>query len=675
MKLMLNMIVKNESARIERALASVVPFIDSWIIVDTGSTDDTKSRIYEFFKAHKIPGEIYDAGFEDWSQARNEALRRARSVVWAYEPDYLLLMDADMELRVRNQSTFFGQLAGGDCYTMYQRGGNTKYTNARLVKATALGVYRGVTHEYLDVTVSGNIPEDVAYFDDHADGANRNGKYARDISLLKGDLRKDPGNLRTWYYLGQSYLNKGDMRNAAKWFKLRAGSGGWDEEKWQAQVHLAHCYKESDPDKFVAGLLTAYHMRPSRAEPMFDLAHYYRHKSMQAPAMAAAEAVEHLPMSTDSLFVNQYVYDVGIAEEMSICAYYVPGKADKGYKVSSALAMRPGPYGGVRDLARGNLFFYVRPLSKFCPSFEWGEIEYGFDDGWVALNPSVASLNGELWCNIRTVNYRIDENGSYIIRGTDGTANATNPIHTRNFLARLAPGRPVDILGDAREVLPPAGLPCEFPLVVGFEDTRLIPYRGEMWTSSTVRQIHPDGNCEQVLARIDTEDIAPPVYRYRLGNVKRMLRQPRETEKNWSPIIEESDLRFMWRPLEIVDTNGVTQHMQTPDVAVDNVSGSSQVIPFRYGWLAITHEARTLPGSHLRWYYHRFAYYDEGFSKVRFSRPFYFNDKAIEFCAGMCWHPGENSLVISYGHKDCSARIATVSATEVEKFLWLDRPL
>lgn len=672
MKLMLNMMVKNESARIERALASVAPFIDSWVILDTGSTDDTKTKIIEFFKVHQIPGVIFDDEFKDWSQARNSAMEKARRMRFVYNPDYMLLMDADMELKVRNKSTFFGHMDGADCYTMYQRGGSTKYTNARLVKATAKGLYRGVTHEYLDVTVGGNIPEDVAYFDDHADGANRDGKYARDIRLLRKDLKTDPDNLRTWYYLGQSYLNAGNLVGAAKWFGKRADAGGWDEEKWQAQSHYAHCFKAADPDKFVVELLKAYQMRPSRAEPMYDLAHYYRHTDRQALAVVAAEAVEHLPLSQDSLFVNQYVHDVGIAEELSICSFYVPGKVDKGYKISSALAMHPGPYGGAREQARGNLFFYVQPLSHFCPSFECGEIEYGFDEGWVSLNPSVTTHNGELWCNIRTVNYCIDDNGSYIIRGTDGTANATNPIHTRNFLARLATGRPVDVIGDAVEVLPPADLPCEFPLVVGFEDSRLISRGAELWTSSTVRQIHPDGNCEQVLARIELFS-----GYHNLVSIKRMLRQPRETEKNWSPIVDGNDpaLRFMWRPLEIVDTSGVTVHKQTPDLAVDNISGSSQVIHFKDGWLAITHEARCLPGSHLRWYYHRFAYYDEWFSKVRFSRPFYFNDKAIEFCAGMCWHPSHDQLVISYGHKDCSARIATVDATEVEKFLCLDQPL
>ena len=42
-RLCLNMIVRDESAVIERCLASVRPHVDHWVIVDTGSVDDTRA--------------------------------------------------------------------------------------------------------------------------------------------------------------------------------------------------------------------------------------------------------------------------------------------------------------------------------------------------------------------------------------------------------------------------------------------------------------------------------------------------------------------------------------------------------------------------------------------------------------------------------------------------------
>ena len=44
-KIALCMIVKNEEKIIERCLSSVLPLIDSWVIVDTGSTDGTLDKI------------------------------------------------------------------------------------------------------------------------------------------------------------------------------------------------------------------------------------------------------------------------------------------------------------------------------------------------------------------------------------------------------------------------------------------------------------------------------------------------------------------------------------------------------------------------------------------------------------------------------------------------------
>jgi len=49
-RICLNMIVKNEALIIERALVSLLPVISCYVILDTGSTDDTVARITRFFE-------------------------------------------------------------------------------------------------------------------------------------------------------------------------------------------------------------------------------------------------------------------------------------------------------------------------------------------------------------------------------------------------------------------------------------------------------------------------------------------------------------------------------------------------------------------------------------------------------------------------------------------------
>ena len=87
------MIVRNESKVIERCLESVRPLLSGWVIVDTGSTDDTIEKIQRSLS--DIPGELHPREWVDFGHNRNEALSLARGI-----GTHLLLIDADMTIRV-----------------------------------------------------------------------------------------------------------------------------------------------------------------------------------------------------------------------------------------------------------------------------------------------------------------------------------------------------------------------------------------------------------------------------------------------------------------------------------------------------------------------------------------------------------------------------------------------
>jgi glycosyltransferase involved in cell wall biosynthesis len=77
-RLCLNMIVRNEAARIEPCLRSVAPHINAYCILDTGSTDDTIGIISRFFADRNIygwmDGWMDRAQFVDFATSRNLAL-------------------------------------------------------------------------------------------------------------------------------------------------------------------------------------------------------------------------------------------------------------------------------------------------------------------------------------------------------------------------------------------------------------------------------------------------------------------------------------------------------------------------------------------------------------------------------------------------------------------------
>ncbi len=672
-RLILNSIVKNESARIERMLESVAPYIAHWVITDTGSTDGTPEIIEKFFAAKNIIGRVTHTEFVNFSQARNDALRSAK--LYAQSPsDYILLVDADMELKVMDP-TCFDNLAGPS-YDMYQVAGTLHYQNRRLVRANSIGDYLGVTHEFLNVESAGFIPEEKVFFLDHADGANRPNKFTRDIRLLKEGLKAEPNNERYFYYLAQSYRYAGKFMEAIRWYTRRVDAGGWPEEVWSAQLHKAECYKAlNDIPKFVLNSLLAYNMRPSRAESIYGLANHFRHDSKNALACLFAEEALRVPKTKDALFVNDYAYSVGPMEELSISGFYVEGKKKHGFEVSDKLSLMPGQYAGARELARRNMYWYVPKLVDICPSFKSQSLDFTPEDGWTAMNPSIARLGDAMFCVVRTVNYTMDDEGRYLIRevfddGKTGcNATAANPIHTRNWLVRIENNLSAEV---RNELLPPGNMPVGWPLVIGFEDMRLFSHDYSLWTSSTIRQIHLDGNCEQILARIDLNKEG-----YVIGDgYKRMLREPRVTEKNWMPIDGSNPIKFMYRLGHVVDTDGKDVIVNKPKVDVGQISGGSQVIPYMGGWLCLVHEARPLPDkNYKRYYWHRFAYLDRDFKLANISHPFVFEDRQIEFAAGMCWHPDGKRLVISYGVNDKEAHIAIVNESEVGKMLWFSQKL
>ena len=84
----LNMIVKNESKIIVRLLTTVLPIIDTYCICDTGSTDQTKEIIQDFFERRHIKGKLFEEPFKNFGYNRTVAIQAAKGMA-----DYLLLLD------------------------------------------------------------------------------------------------------------------------------------------------------------------------------------------------------------------------------------------------------------------------------------------------------------------------------------------------------------------------------------------------------------------------------------------------------------------------------------------------------------------------------------------------------------------------------------------------------
>lgn len=345
--LCLNMIVKNEGKIIERMLSSVKDYIDYWVIVDTGSTDDTKEKITKFFANTGIKGELYEHEWKDFGYNRTKAIELAKG-----KADYILLMDADMILRVKNPK-FKDNLNCDRHLLTLTFNYSFLFDLVRIVKGNLDHDFVGRTHEYprcqkKDCTQSRIPMKDVHIFDIQ-DGASRTSKYERDIKYLLMDLEDDPSNTRTIFYLARSYFFAKDFENAIKYYEKRISSGGWKEEIFISYLEIAASKSALNKnwDEIENCYNDAAKCLPERApEAIIFIAEHYR--KLQNPTITQLEKVYsyakqclHIPFPNQlELFLDRTPYDYRIIDELS-CASFALGKYMEAFYLCTKLLNCP----------------------------------------------------------------------------------------------------------------------------------------------------------------------------------------------------------------------------------------------------------------------------------------------------------------------------------------------
>jgi tetratricopeptide (TPR) repeat protein len=313
------MIVRDESAVIERLLDSVKGLIDTWVICDTGSSDGTQDLIRGALVG--VPGELHQTEWVDFGHNRTELLRLAEG-----RADYLLLLDADMIIRIEGERPT-GLTA--DSYFL-RFPGDPEYWLKVLVSGRRRWSYFGVTHEYIaldegpDAAPEHNERLGTLAIDHLADGGVRADKFERDARLLERDLQRDDGNARTVFYLAQTYRDLGNPEQAIQLYERRAAMGGWEEEVfyslYQSGVLRA---QKGDWAAAMATLVKAFEHRPARIEPLYELASRLRQREQYETAYLFARRGLDRPIPPDLLFVHPWIYQWGMLFEFSICAYWV----------------------------------------------------------------------------------------------------------------------------------------------------------------------------------------------------------------------------------------------------------------------------------------------------------------------------------------------------------------
>lgn len=275
------MIVKNEQDTIGNCLSSVAKAVDEIIIVDTGSTDQTKSIVRTF------TDKVYDFKWIDhFAAARNYAFRQATM-------DYILWLDADDVLKEEDCNKLIALKKeldpSVDSVTMiYNYAFDThghpisRFRRNRLVKRENKFVWIGAIHEYLEVR--GNIVNS----DITVTHCRVHHKNDRNLKIFQKRLmRGEEFTPRDLYYYANELLDHGKYNKAIVYYnKFLATGKGWVEDVISSCSKLADCYNRlGDSEKELESVFRSFLYDSPRAEFCCRLGYYFLNRNQYKTAI------------------------------------------------------------------------------------------------------------------------------------------------------------------------------------------------------------------------------------------------------------------------------------------------------------------------------------------------------------------------------------------------------
>jgi glycosyltransferase involved in cell wall biosynthesis len=633
MKLVLILMIKNESKILKRCLEAVEKLVDCFCICDTGSTDNTVEIANDFLSTRT--GCLTVEPWQNFGYNRTISFQNAHTYLkennWDLKNTYGLLLDADMVFVPGNIKEQTLTEVG---YKVMQMNGTLEYYNTRLLRMDFPWKCTSVTHEYWDGGPSINIPKQVCFIDDRNDGGCKHDKFQRDQRLLEKGLEDEPTNVRYMFYLAQTYRCIGKYDDAITMYKKRIAAGGWSEEVWYSMYMLGECYKGlNNIFNFEEWMQRAHAFRPCRSESIYKLAELYRVKGDHYKAYHYTKIGLAIPFPKDDvLFIESDVYSGKFLYEASVLDYYVHQDKRIGLLDSIKFLLVCGK---ATQNVLSNMKFYVSPISSNTTKLDIPKV---FGDNFT---PSAISLDIYPYANVRFVNYWIT-NGDYFTKDNV-------PVQTENAYMNLETNEVIK-MNDASITLPRYETH-----VKGLEDIRLY-HSGDTlkFTSTSVREYEKDtvrvinGVYDKSNGRYDSLEILP-------SPVKSTC------EKNWLAISNTDMFIYGWHPYRITNSSGkILKEIQTPPL-FSFFRGSANPVKKDDCYWTLVH---MVDYSKPKVYHHCLVELNKSLVPIRITLPFVFKSPSIEYCVSFRLIETALEFYVSFMDKDPHKITASIDSLQ-----------
>lgn len=319
----LSAIFREDDPRVvERCLRSVRPFLTSWAVVDTGSSDAVKATVRRVLAG--IPGELVEREWpDDFAMARNWALGLARKsgATWA------MFLDADDYVEQATPGAGLPPLAAFrevEQATFPSVAGNVTYNRTTFARLDVSGLeWRHRVHEQLyPYPRAMGVQENYRVCVTSEGAQSRRPGFAKEKEyqrLLSLDVESNPDDLRSRFMLANSFFEEKDYAAAfvqADAFLARiadANAPVFTTPRYLATVMRATSAAAlgRGTDEIVEALEHAYAECPDRAEAPRVLARILRTRGerLDLAAQLDAEAdTKTAPDPVSGLLVDANAY-------------------------------------------------------------------------------------------------------------------------------------------------------------------------------------------------------------------------------------------------------------------------------------------------------------------------------------------------------------------------------